>query len=250
MIAKIRAAGATDVIQTGATWVEADQHLREEVLGHNPNGVYVPPFDHPDIWAGTGTMVEEIAAQIGPQKPNAVVCSVGGGGLFAGVMEGLEKVGWGGTRMLAVETEGAASLAGSVEAGELVTLKQICTIATSLGAKRVTAKALEWALKAGSDVKCVVLNDGDAAMGCWRLADDERMLVETSCGVSVAVCYDGRLGELVQGFGKESRVVVVLCGGCNISLELLRGYREKYGAMEARVVRRVENVPSTVTAPK
>ncbi|MCJ1477923.1 catabolic L-serine/threonine dehydratase [Lambiella insularis] len=251
MVAKIRAAGATAVIQTGATWAEADRHLREVVLAADPHGVYVPPFDHADVWAGASTMVEEMAAQMGGPAPDAVVCSVGGGGLFAGVMEGMARVGWGGRRVLAVETEGAASLARSVERGELVTLPEIRTIATSLGAKRVAGKALEWALKEGTDVRCVVLRDEEAAMGCWRLADDERVLVEAGCGVSVALCYDGRLGGLVEGLNRESRVVVVLCGGSNVSLEMLMGYREKYGGVEGKgLVKGLEEVPSTVTAPR
>jgi L-serine/L-threonine ammonia-lyase len=47
MIAKIRAAGASDVIQHGANFGEADAYLRNVVLAANKDGVYVPPFDHP-----------------------------------------------------------------------------------------------------------------------------------------------------------------------------------------------------------
>lgn len=47
MIDKLREAGATEVIQTGQTWFEADKYLRGEILARDPNGIYVPPFDHP-----------------------------------------------------------------------------------------------------------------------------------------------------------------------------------------------------------
>lgn len=48
-------------------------------------GVYVPPFDHPDIWDGHATLVPELVEQLDGVKPAAVVLSVGGGGLFLGV---------------------------------------------------------------------------------------------------------------------------------------------------------------------
>lgn len=80
MIAKIRTAGASRVIQHGGSWAEADEFLREEVLANDPHGVYVPPFDHDDVRSGASTIVEELE-----ERPDAIVCSVGGGGLFSGI---------------------------------------------------------------------------------------------------------------------------------------------------------------------
>ena len=55
----------------------------------------VPAYDDPILWEGHASMVEEIHRQL-PEgvKPNAIVCSVGGGGLAGGVMEGCKAVGW------------------------------------------------------------------------------------------------------------------------------------------------------------
>lgn len=248
MISKIRTAGATAVIQWGATWVEADTYLREEILARDPNSLYVPPFDHPDVWAGAETIVDELERQIEGGKPDAVVCSVGGGGLFSGVVMGLEKR-WGNdVDVLAMETKGAESLAKSLEKGELVTLPGITSIATSLGAVRVATKAFE--LGQRSNVRSVVLDDAEAAMGCWRLADDERLLVEPACGVSVAVCYDGRLKALLPRLTTASKVVIIVCGGSDITLERLVEYRARYGYVERWTTTTDETVPSTLTAPK
>ena len=241
MIAKIKTAGATEVIQVGASWFEADKFLREELLAKDKNGVYVPPFDHPDVWAGHATIVEEL-----PEKPDALVCSVGGGGLFSGVQIGLEKRGWGDVNVLALETEGAESLAESLKKGELVTLPKITSIATSLGAIRVGEKTFEMGKR--KNVTSAVLSDAEAAMGCWRLADDERLLVEPACGINVAVCYDGRLKKLLPHLTKESKVVIVVCGGSNVTLEMLCEYRKKYGAVERQTTSDQE-IPSTLTAP-
>ena len=246
MIAKLRAAGATDVIQIGATWFEADRYLREEVLGHDPNGVYVPPFDHPDVWAGAATMVGEMAEQMEYEKPDAVVCSVGGGGLLCGIMQGVDDVWRGDVSVLAVETEGAASLHASLMAGELVTLPGITSVATSLGATRVAGKAFECGRR--QNAKSVVLSDAEAAMGCWRLADDERMLVEMACGVSVALCYDGRLAKILPNLTPESKVVIVVCGGSIITVDMLAEYRQKYADVE-KLTTKDRGVPSTLTAP-
>lgn len=238
MVAKIKNAGATDVIQTGASWAEADKYLREELLGNDKNGVYVPPFDHEDVWDGAATIVEELE-----ERPDAVVCSVGGGGLFCGLIRGLERAGWGDVKVLALETEGAESLHKALEKGELVTLEKITSICNSLGAKRVGEKTFEYGQR--RNVRSVVLEDREAVMGSWRLADDERVLVEPSCGVNVAMCYDGRLKKLLPELSAESKVVIVVCGGAAVTLELLIEWREKFGLME-RETTEDQEVPSTL----
>ena len=246
MIAKIRSAGATDAIQQGATWKEADEYLRKEMLKGNPNRVYVPPFDHVKIWEGNSTIVEEVARQLPDGKPDAIVCSVGGGGLFNGIMLGLDKQNWTGTDVLAVETRGADSLATSLREGHLATVEEITSLATSLAAKQVSSKTYELAQRKG--VKSVVLTDAEAAMGCYRLADDERLLVELACGASLALCYDGRLRKLLPHLTRESKVVIVVCGGSNVSLEMLVEYRQRYSIAENVAVKNRE-VPSTFTMP-
>ena len=64
MKSKIRTAGATDVIQHGASWAEADQYLREVVFPKaeqkGESAVYVHPFDHPKVWEANATIVPEV----------------------------------------------------------------------------------------------------------------------------------------------------------------------------------------------
>ena len=249
MVAKIRAAGATDVVQRGASWQEADEYLRDEVLAKSESGVYVPPFDHPDVWAGTCSMVPEIRSQLEGSRPEAIVCSIGGGGLFCGLMQGLDEA-WPvdsyNIKVLAVETEGAESLNASLKAGKLVALPRITSMATSLGAKQVAEKAFEHGKR--KNVTSVVLSDAEAAMGCWRFADDERILVEAACGVSLALCYDGRLKKLLPELTPESKVVIVVCGGSIITLDILAQWKKTYAYVE-NLATDDEEVPSTLSAP-
>jgi len=230
MIEKLQAAGATEVVQEGKSWYEADRFLRETVIPSAEAGgevaVYVHPFDAEEIWEGHSTIVDEIVSQLGPEKspPDALVCSVGGGGLFTGIMQGLDKAGLPTVPVIAVETEGAHSLALSLEKGELSTLPAITSIATSLGARTVAAQAFTYAQR--TSVRSVVLQDSDAMEGCARFADDERIMVEPACGVSVALCYGGRLREKLPTVSETSRVVIIVCGGSNVTAELLSKWND------------------------
>lgn len=221
---KMRTAGAKEVLQEGASWYECDHYLRETIIprareaGEIP--VYVPPFDAPEIWDGHATLVDETITQMRPEgKPDAIVCSVGGGGLFCGIIRGLEKAGLDNTPVLAVETEGCHSLALSLEKGELSTLPAITSIATTLGARTVAPQAYAYAQR--PPVKSVVLPDKAAMEGCVRFADDERIMVEAACGVSMALCYGNRLKDYLPHITEKSKVVVVVCGGSNITAEML-----------------------------
>ena len=245
MIEKLKTLGA-DVVQIGKHWSEADAYLREDLLEKDEDGVYVPPFDHEDVWKGHGTLVEELEEQmLGCGGYDAVVCSVGGGGLLSGVMGGLEKYGRleGGSgravKVMAMETEGADSLATSLKEGKLVKLPAITSIATSLGATQVCRKAFEWGQT--KEVTSCVLSDAEAAMGSVFFADDERILVEPACGVSIAPAYNGALSSVLypelskEEFGKLN-IVIVVCGGSKVTLQILEEYRTEYagGVMQRK----------------
>ncbi|KAL8642573.1 MAG: hypothetical protein Q9228_000760 [Teloschistes exilis] len=250
MIAKIKTAGAHEVIQIGKNWHEADTYLRETLLAKDEAGVYVPPFDHPEIWNGNSSLIDEVGQQLqeqGEDGADVVVCSVGGGGLLSGLLQGLGRLDWGKhCKVLALETQGADSLHQSLLREEVVTLPSITSIATTLGATRVAQTAFDLARK--FEVKSAVLSDAEAAMGCWRLADDERIIVEPACGVNAAVCYGGRLKKLLPDLIPESKVVIVVCGGSSVGLSTLMEYRAKYGWVEQEMIQDPE-VPSTLSAP-
>lgn len=208
MKAKIRAAGG-HVITHGASWKEADDYI-QGLIKVDEQAVYCAPFDDPDIWEGNATLIDEIMDDLGG-APDAIIASVGGGGLFCGIQVGLKVHGLLNVSVLAVETEGAASLNASLQADELVTLPAITSIATSLGARQVAPKAFE--LGKWPNVKSLVLSDAQAAMGCCKLMDDERIAVEAACGVSAATIYDGLLRKVIPNLKLESKVVLVVCGG-------------------------------------
>ena len=210
--ARIRRTGA-DVIVHGKVWDEANQRARE--LASAADTEYVPAFDHPVLWEGHSTMVDEILDDC-PQV-DTVVTSVGGGGLLAGILTGLLRHDRRDCRVITCETTGAASFAAAVQAGHPVRLSRIDTVATSLGAAQVAAWPVEHIGE--FDHECLVLPDDDAIMGVVRYASDLRQLVEPACGVSLAVAY---LDHPALAGARD--VVVIVCGGVSISAQLVAGW--------------------------
>jgi L-serine/L-threonine ammonia-lyase len=164
-------------------------------------------------------LIDEIAGEIG--KPDAVVLSVGGGGLLCGVVDGLQRQGWQDVPVVAVETEGTASFNASLRQGRLVTLDAITGIATSLGARTVARQAFEWAKQ--HPIRSVVVSDADAVAACTEFANDHRCLVEPACGASLSVAYEGQ-----PILPEAETVVVVVCGGIGVDLARLGKWQADY----------------------
>lgn len=179
------------------------------------DGGYVPPYDHPTIWRGHSTIMDEVAYQM--NKPDAVVVAVGGGGLACGMLEGMHRYGWQDVPLYGVETQGAASFAATVKAGELVSLPKINTIATSLGAKMITKKLFEWTKL--HEVVPITVSDADAVNAVRYFLDDHFVLVEPSCGAALAAIYN-QAPELAN----KKSILLIVCGGIGISWELLNQY--------------------------
>ncbi|XP_048198852.1 serine dehydratase-like [Perognathus longimembris pacificus] len=222
VVRRLRGLGA-QVQLAGQVWDEANTRALE--LARRDGWVYVSPFDHPLIWEGHASLVLELKEAL-KTPPGVLVLAVGGGGLLAGVAAGLQAVGWQHVPLVAMETRGAHCLHAALEAGRLITLPDISSVAKSLGAKTVAARALECAQE--YKVVSEVVEDTEAVSAVQRFLDDERMLVEPACGAALAAVYSGLLGKL-QAQGRLSpslaSVVVIVCGGNNIDsgqLQLLK----------------------------
>lgn len=213
---RIRDFGA-EVIVHGQVWDETNQEALR--LCETPGTLYVPPFDHPDIWDGNATLIDEAAQQ---GEFDVVICSVGGGGLLCGVLEGLHRNGLAHVPVLAVETAGAASLHAAMQAGTPVSLPAITSIATSLGARQVAQHAFEWTRR--HDVRSVIVNDAQAVDACREFADDMRTLVEPACGAALAVAYQNQ-----PALAPFARPLVVVCGGIGVDLAKLEAWKLPFG---------------------
>jgi L-serine/L-threonine ammonia-lyase len=213
----IAARGAVVVVH-GAVWDESHGHAL--ALAKEQGAVYVHPFDDPLLWAGHATLIDE-AVRAGVTF-DCVVASVGGGGLLAGIVEGLRRNGLHDVPVVAVETEGAASFAAALAAGEPVTLPAITSIATSLGARRVMPRLLDLARE--HHIISTVVSDAQAVQACAQFADATRVLVEPACGASIAA-----LNVHPQVFERFEAPLIEVCGGMGVSLARLAQWRNQFG---------------------
>jgi L-serine/L-threonine ammonia-lyase len=198
-----------ELVVHGASWQEANA-LAQSMVG--AKDAFIHPFDDPLLWQGHASMIAEVA-QAG-FKPEAVVLSVGGGGLLAGVVQGLQAQGWRDVPVIAVETAGAASLHAAVQAKQRIALEQITSLATSLGAKQVCQRAYD--LLSEHPVHSVLVSDRAAVAACTRFLDDQRLLVEPACGAALALAYEDS-----ATLNKFKNVLFIVCGGVTASAQQL-----------------------------
>jgi L-serine/L-threonine ammonia-lyase len=199
-----------DIMVHGASFQEANA-LAQSLLGEHD--AFIHPFDDPLLWEGHAGMIDEVARA--GLRPDVVVLSVGGGGLLSGVVEGLRRNGMGEVPVVAVETVGADSYAQSIAAGERIELPGIGSIATSLGARRVSEQA--FALAASHPIRPVVVTDAEAVNACVRFMDDHRVVVEPACGAALALAYQSH-----RSLAGARNVLVIVCGGVTATVAQLQ----------------------------
>ncbi len=213
----IAARGASVVVH-GAVWDESHEHAL--ALAKVQGAVYVHPFDDPLLWDGHATLIDEVVRA--GVAFDCVVASVGGGGLLAGIVQGLRRNGLHHMPVIAVETEGAASFAAALAAGEPVTLPAITSVATSLGARQAMPRLLDLARE--HEIISVVVSDKQAVRACTSFADATRVLVEPACGASVAA-----LDVHPAIFERFRAPLIEVCGGMGVSLARLAQWRTDLG---------------------
>lgn len=207
-----------ELIVHGASFTEANAHALSMVGEHD---AFIHPFDDPLLWTGHATMIDEVAHS--GMTPDAVVLSVGGGGLLCGVIEGLRRNGWDKVPVIAVETDGADSLAQSIEADARIELARIGSIATSLGARQVSQAAFDWTHV--HPMNSMVVSDKAAVAACIRFLDEHRVVVEPACGAALAVAYAG-LPELAA----FKNLLVIVCGGVTATVAQLQEWERTLAA--------------------
>jgi Threonine dehydratase len=171
--------------------------------------VLIPPFDHPDVVAGQGTVALELLAQI--DDLDAIVVPVGGGGLVSGVaivVRALRPD----VRVIGAEPAGADDAARSKAAGRLLPVGEPRTIADGL---RAGLGRLTWPIVRDL-VDAVVTVDDRAIVQAMRLVWERvKLVVEPSAAVPVAAVLGPAVRDLVPA---DATVAVVLSGG-NVDLD-------------------------------
>jgi threonine dehydratase len=170
------------IVLAGTTTL--DRKAKAERLQRDSGLTMIPPFDHPDIIAGQGTIALEIVDQV--PGATAIYVPTGGGGLISGVAVAAKAL-RPGVCVIGAEPEGAPKMTRSLAAGRPVTLDRVNSIADGLLAVR--PGDLPFAHVSSSLVdRIVTVSDAEITETVRWLALDAKLVVEPSGAVSVAAC--------------------------------------------------------------
>lgn len=208
-IEAVRGYGADVVLVPAEQRASRAQRLAEDGL------TLVPPYDHPDVIAGQGTVGLEIVEDL---DVDLVLVPVGGGGLASGVATAV-KASRPSAQMIGVEPELAADARESLAAGELRTWPVERAYRTIADGVRVQLSELTFAhLRARLD-GILTVTEQEILEATAAMLREARMVVEPS-GALAAAAYLFRRERLPAG-----RTVAVISGG-NLDPALLRRLAE------------------------
>ena len=194
---RTKALGA-EVVLHGDVYDEACARALELAAEHGYT--FIHPFDDPDVATGQGTIAMEIIKDL--PLVDIILVPEGGGGLAAGVST-LVKMLKPGTKVIGVEPEGAACLKASLEAGKVVTLPEVSTIADGTAVKTPGTQIFPYLQKNLDEV--ITVPDSDLVVSFLDMVENHKMIVENSGLLTVAA--------LKQINCKGKKVVSILSGG-------------------------------------
>jgi len=189
-----------EVVFEGTTSLHRQR--RAEDIAEKEGLAMVPPFDHPFIIAGQGTVGREIAEDW--PEVEVVVIPIGGGGLASGTATALKAL-LPGVQVVGVEPDGAASMRAALDAGEPVTLDGIDTIADGIASVRTGDLTLLHAQALFDDV--VLVKDDVIRRASTLLLSRRKLVVEYSGAASLGALLSGAIDA------RGRKVAVVLSGG-------------------------------------
>ena len=204
--------------RAGAQVVLYDRHTedRERIgadLADRSGAVLLPPFDHPDIIAGQGTVGMEIArfARDIEVELDALYCPCGGGGLIAGCSLAMERI-FPECDIYAVEPQGYAETKRSLETGCRQRVHgNPPTLCDALMAP--TPGAVTFAINRRRLAGGLEVTDAQAARSVAFAARYLKLVLEPSGAVA--------LGALLDGAAANRQCVAVVLSGANIDPERL-----------------------------
>ena len=189
-----------EVVLAGAVR-SAEQGARAEAIAREEGLAMIPPFDHPDVIAGQGT----IGLEILEQRPDVrtILAPVSGGGLIAGISAAVAALAPR-VRVIGVEPAGAAKLTAALAAGAPATLERTESMADGLLSRSVGTLTFEILRQVVQEA--VTVTEDDIAEAVRYLHRHTELRPEPSGAVAVAALLAGRIAV-------EGPAVAVVSGG-------------------------------------
>ncbi|WP_413499679.1 threonine ammonia-lyase, biosynthetic [Buttiauxella gaviniae] len=217
----VRAFGG-EVLLYGANFDEAKGRAIE--LSQQQGFTYVPPFDHPAVIAGQGTLALELLQQ--DAHIDRIFVPVGGGGLAAGVAVLIKQL-MPQIKVIAVEAEDSACLKAALDAGKPVDLARVGLFAEGVAVKRIGDETFRLCQEYLDDIITV---DSDAICAAMKdLFEDVRAVAEPSGALALA----GMKKYIQQHQIRGERLAHVL-SGANVNFHGLRYVSERCELGEQR----------------
>lgn len=199
----------------------------------------IPPFNHPYVIAGQGTIALEITRQLQLDNLDAVFVPVGGGGLIAGLAVYLKKIAPH-VKIIGVETYDADALYQLLAHDESVTLPLVGAFADGTAVKvlgeetwRICRDHVDQVVRVTTDELCAAIKD---------IFEDTRLIVEPSGALLVAGLK--RYVEDTRGqIDHRKKNYVPILSGANINFDRLRFVSERAVLGEGKEVSLVVSIP-------
>ena len=191
-----------EIILVGDTFDECQEHALR--YANDSNKVFIPPFDHPRIIEGQGTVAKEILDEV--SGVDYLFVPVGGGGLCAGVSTYFKTYSPQ-TKIVGVEPAGAPSMKEALKAGEPVRLEKIQRFVDGAAVQRVGDLTFSICKDSLSDM--LLVPEGKVSSTILQLYNEDAVVAEPAGALSIAALeqYNGNL--------KGKKVVCILSGGNN-----------------------------------
>jgi len=187
-----------NVVLFGDVYDEACAHAYE--LAEQEGYTFIHPFDDTAVATGQGTIAMEIFKEL--PLVEYILVPIGGGGLATGVST-LAKLLNPKIKVIGVEPAGACCMKASFEAGEVVTLPSVNTIADGTAVKTPGTKIFPYIKENLDDI--ITVSDDDLIVAFLDMVENHKMVVENSGLLTVAA--------LKQLNVKGKRIVSILSGG-------------------------------------
>ncbi|MDD7402857.1 MAG: threonine ammonia-lyase [Butyribacter sp.] len=185
------------VVLHGNVYDEACQYALE--LAKEQGLTFVHPFNDETVATGQGTIAMEIVKEL--PTVDIILVPIGGGGLAAGVST-FAKLLNPNIKVIGVEPAGASCMKASLEAGKVVTLPNVNTIADGTAVKTPGDVVFPYIQKNIDDI--IAVEDHELIVNFLDIMENHKMLVENSGLLTVAAlkhldCKDKKIVSILSG---------------------------------------------------
>ncbi|CAR21561.1 threonine ammonia-lyase ILV1 [Lachancea thermotolerans CBS 6340] len=200
----------------------------------------IPPFDHPYVIAGQGTVAMEILRQVhNAAKIGAVFVPVGGGGLVAGVAAYLKRIAPH-IKIIGVETYDSATLKTSLEAGTRTPLSTVGTFADGTSVRMIGEETFRICQDLVDDV--ILVNTDEICAAVKDIFEDTRSIVEPSGALAVAGLKK-YVTQVHPDVDHSKKTYVPILSGANMNFDRLRFVSERAVLGEGKEVFMLVTIP-------